>query len=149
MALPTTLSFNGLLVQLGDGANPETFASPAGFTDKAYKTKIATGSTDVPDADNPDLPMWQEIESKTISAEITGSGVLALADLSMWRAWYISGAYKNIRVVISSTAANGGGYDEMQALLTDFEVTAKKGEKCAVSVTIESSGVITFVPAVA
>ncbi len=147
MAATTTLSFNGLLVQLGNGANPEVFAAPAGFTDKAYKTKIATGSTDVPDATDPDLPMWQEIEAKTISAEVTGSGVLSMADLGAWRAWYLSGQPKNIRVVISSTAANGGGYDEFAAVLTDFEITAKKGEKCACSVTIESTGVIAFTPA--
>ncbi len=149
MALPTTLSFNSLVVAIGNGANPEVFAAPAGFTDKSYKTKIATGSTDVPDATNADLPMWQEIEAKTISGEITGSGVLAMADLPMWRAWYLSGQPKNVQVQFPGNAAAGGGNDEFAAVLTDFEITAKKGEKCAISVTIESTGAIVFTPAAA
>ena len=147
MALPTTVSFNSLIVALGNGMTPEVFAAPAGFTDKSYKTKIDTGSTDVPDATNADLPMWQEIEAKTISAEVTGSGVLAMADLPMWRTWYLSGAPKNVQITFPGNAAAGGGTDEFAAVLTNFEITAKKGEKCAISVTIESTGAIVFTAA--
>ena len=149
MALPNTVSFNSLTVALGNGATPEVFVAPAGFTDKSYKIKIATGSTDVPDATDADLPMWQEIEAKTISAELTGSGVLAMADLTMWRTWYLSGTPKNVQITFPGNLAAGGGVDQFAAICTDFEVTAKKGEKCAISVTIESTGAITNTPAAA
>ena len=147
--LPTTVSFNSLTVALGNAATPEVFSAPAGVTDKSYKIKIATGSTDVPDATNADLPMWQEIEAKTISAELTGSGVLAMADLAMWRAWYLSGTPKNVQITFPGNAAAGGGIDQFAAICTDFEVTAKKGEKCAISVTIESTGATPHTPAAA
>ncbi|MHB8283906.1 MAG: phage tail tube protein [Caulobacteraceae bacterium] len=140
MALPRTEGFAALLILLGNGATPEVFASPAGFTDKSFKRKADTGSTDVPDADDPSLPMYQEMEVKTLSFEVSGSGVLAMADLQTWETWFTSGAAKNIQIQINDTKANGGGYWAGQALLTDFEITAKKGEKCQISVTIGSTG---------
>ena len=72
-----------------------------------------------------------------------------MADLPMWRSWYLSGAPRNVQITFPGAAAAGGGYDQFSAVLTDFEITAKKGEKCAISVTIESTGAIAFTPAAA
>jgi hypothetical protein len=146
MALPRTLSFASLMVFLGDGATPENFDNVAAFTDKSVKFKLSTGSTEVPDADDPDLPMSEELEGKMLSLEVSGSGVLAMSDLALWRTWAMTGQPKNIRVMFNDTGANGGGYVQCPALLTDFSPGAKKGEKCSMSVTIASSAAFSWVP---
>lgn len=146
MAQARTASFATMKIWLGDGNTPENFENVGAFTDKSFKRKAATGSTDVPDVDNPDAPMWEEVEVKTLSFEFSGSGVLNKSDMPMWDAWYLGGMPKNVRVMRDYAGADGGGYFQGQALLTDFTETGKKGEKVSVSATISSTGAFSWVP---
>lgn len=148
MALATTLSFANFLVYLGDGATPENFytTSSAAFTDHSLKCKTSTGSTEVPDTGNPALPSVEELEAKMLSLEVAGSGVLDMLAVNDWVQWWIGGQPRDIRVMLNATGALGGGYFATQGILSDFSPGAKKGEKCSISVTIVSTGPITWTP---
>lgn len=147
MSLASTLSFSQFLIYLGDGGSPENFfsTSPAAFTKKSLKIKVATGSTEVPDTANLTLPSALEIEAKSISLEVSGDGVLDMSALGDWNTWLLAGTARDIRVMLNLAGASGGGYYACQALLTDFSPGATKGEKCTLSVTLNSTGLVSFV----
>lgn len=148
MAQASTLSFSNFRVYLGDGQSPENFSITqcAAFTERALKCKTDTGSTEVPDTSDADLPSVIELEAKTISLEVSGSGVLDMAAVDDWIQWWLAGEARSIRVMLNATGANGGGYFSTQGVLTDFSPGAKKGEKCSISVTITSTGPISWTP---
>lgn len=136
---PKTLPAGAFKVYLGDGAEPEVFAQPCGFTDKALNmTATATDTVVPPCPPDDDEAAWTERSVTALSAEVTGSGVLAMGGLATWRAWYLSGQSKNIRVEFDSDP--DGGYWQGAAILTAFNHTAARGGKAQVSVTMPSDG---------
>jgi len=147
MARPNTITFGKFLVLVGDGASPEVFAAPCGFTDRSLDMNSETNSTDVPDCDNPDAPVWSEKSIKTLSATVTGQGVLAQEAHATWREWFFSGAPRNVRVKIDLTGAQGGGYYEGSAILTQFKVDSSYGDKVKVSVTLNNNSEWTWTDA--
>ena len=138
MAKPKTLSFGAFLILIGDGGTPETFTAPCAFTEKSLTISTETTDLDVPDCDDPDAASWIERVATSKGAEVTGSGVLALADLDDWRGFI--GTTKTIRVQFDATLADNGGYYEGPAILSSFGVTAARRDKVQVSVTLVSAG---------
>jgi predicted secreted protein len=147
MAKPTTMNGSHLLIMLGDGASPETFAAPCGLTAKGINFSAATNDFNVPDCDDPDAPSWTERVVSALSAGITGSGVLAMESKDEWQDWFLSGASKNIQVSLDESLANGGGYFSLAAVLTTFNITGNQGEKATLEVEIASDGEVTWTAA--
>ena len=138
---PKTLPFGKFKVFVGDGATPtEGFDAPCGFTQKALQLSAETNTQAIPDCVDPDAPAWQAREVSTLSANVSGSGVIAMEDYETWRQWFLSAAGKNIRVQFDSAAANGGGYWQGRAVLTSLQHNANLGNKAELSVTMESDG---------
>ena len=144
MALPTTKSFGSFLVQVGNGGAPEVFAAPCGFTEKAFTLSADTSDTNIPDCDNPDLPTWKGRDIVSQSAEVSGQGVMAAEAMPTWRAWFLSGAGRNLRILISGSGASGGGYWAGSFKLTALELGATLGEKVKCNVTAVSDGAVTW-----
>ena len=152
MAKARTTSFSKFVVELGDNANPQGFVAPCGFVNKGFELTAQTSDVNVPDCDDPEAPAWVERGVTSLSAQVTGSGVAALESMATWRAWFMSGQAKTVRVNIDLPAADGGGYYEFPALLTTLSQTVQLGEngnKLQQSVTIQSSGQVAFTPAAA
>lgn len=150
MAKPTTLAFGSFKVFVGDGASPETFAAPCGFTQKSLNLTQATTSTLIPDCDDPTAPAWTEEGVTSLSAEITGSGILALESLDTWREWWESAADNNIRVQLDTTLANNGGYYQGPALLTSLSFSTAlnaDGNKVQIQVSIKNASEWTWTDA--
>ena len=149
MTKPTTTTFGKFLVEL-ETATPGTFAAPCGFTQKGFELTAATSETNVPDCDNPEAPAWVERGVTSFSAQITGSGVMAMGSLTTWREWFLSGAAKNVRVHVNESSANGGGHYDFAALLTNLGHSTQlgsDGNKVQQSVTIQSTGAVTWTAA--
>jgi hypothetical protein len=146
VAKPRTLRFGNFKVYVGDGADPEVFAAPCGFTSRALKISGASSSTVVDDCDDPNVTPWTESAVTSLSGQVTGSGVLAMASLSMWRGWI--GKPKNIRILFDDTGANGGGYYEGVGILVDLSLTGAQGSeggRTQISVQIDNDGEWTWV----
>ncbi|WAP67230.1 phage tail tube protein [Jiella pelagia] len=136
--LARTASFGAIQVLLGDGADPETFSAPCGFTSKSHTQTQAMNETAVPYCDDPDKPSEIERDVVSRSSAISGSGVMDQVSVATWQAWYDSGLQKNVKVIKpagSSTITTTQPYH-----LSSFEVTVEKGGKAAVSVQMESTG---------
>lgn len=148
MARPTTLKGSKVLIQLGDGASPEQFAAPCALTTKSISLDAASNDFNVPDCDDPDLPVWTERVVSALSAGVSGNGTLAMESFDEWRDWFLSGEARNIRVKFDASAVNNGGYFEMSAILSNLTLGGNQGELATVEVQIDSNGEVGWVDAV-
>lgn len=141
MAKPTTLPFSKLLILIGDGASPETFAAPCGLTSKGFDLSATSNGIEVPDCDDPDAPAWTERVVKALSGTVSGSGILAAESFEVWQDWALGGLTKNVRVQLDNA---GLGYYSGAFILSKFSLKAALGDKVQVDVALESDGQITF-----
>lgn len=147
MALATTVPFRFFKVMLGDGATTEVFTAPCGLTSNGIAFTTDTNSTVTPDCTNPDLPGWVERDVVSHSATISGAGVMAEESLDTWWAAYNTDASINARVQVDRPAPTGG-YWAGAFHVTRFEQTGTRGNRVAVTVALESTGAVAWVPAV-
>lgn len=147
MAKPTTLIGTHLYVKLGDGADPEVFTHPVMInTDRGFQLQSSGQSDMVYDPTEPDAPVWEDYYKTSMSAQITGSGVLDLASLSTFFDWHASDEAKNVQVWFGD--ANSDHIDG-PFKLTDFQVTAPGGtgrKTATVSITLKSAGPLVYTP---
>jgi hypothetical protein len=84
MAQPSTARFGKFRILLGSGTGPITYAAPCGFTSKSLTlTKDLTDVT-IPDCDDPDAVSWIGRDASTLSASVSGEGVLASESVETW-----------------------------------------------------------------
>lgn len=144
MAKPTTLAFGDFLIKLETSEGSGVFSAPCGLTSKGFNQTATTQETVVPDCDDPDAPADVERAIDALSREISGSGVLAMEARDTWQDYYDSGLKKKCRVYLDTTLANHGGYWEGYFVLTAFNVTATRGQKINIEVTMMSDGQIVW-----
>ncbi|BBF93381.1 phage tail tube protein [Blastochloris tepida] len=147
MAKPTTAAATKLIILLGNGASPEVFAAPCGLVSKGISFAAASGETTVPDCDNPDAPAWVERVVQSLSATVTGEGVLAFESLEIWNAWFFSGLAKTCRIKLDLPGAVGGGYFFAPFILSQFQINGQNGQKVQVSVQLQNDGQVQWVDA--
>lgn len=143
MAKPTTQRWSKLLIYVGDGASPEDFESQVcGLTSKGIEFSTETGDSVVPDCDDPDLPTWVERVPRSLTASVSGQGVMAEETVDEWRDWFLSGAAKNARIALELTTP---GYFYGSFVMTAFSLTGNEGDgKIGINVTMQSDGQIAW-----
>lgn len=141
MARPVTMKFGKFFVRLSDGATPPVFAAPCGFTQKSFSRSKTLSSVNVPDCDNPDAAAWEERDVQSMSATISGSGVLAKEALPVWEAALVSTDSVECEVELEFPDGTSSVYTGLFHL-ESFEVTGSQGERVQVSVTMQSDGEI-------
>ncbi|HWA22329.1 MAG TPA: phage tail tube protein [Caulobacterales bacterium] len=145
MAQAKTVKGSQLLILVGDGGSPETFAHPCLInSSRGIQFSAETNSANVPDCDDPDAIQWTEVDKKSLSAGVTGAGTLNATDSETFFDWFKSADTKTVRVKKNVTGANGGGYWEGEFHLTQYEENGNIGEKVQCSITLVSSGAITW-----
>lgn len=144
MARPTTIKGSKFLIELGDGASPETFDAPCALTTKGINFSAATNEFNVPDCNEPDAAVWTERVVSALSAGVTGSGTLAMESLAVWRDWFLSALEKNIRVRVVDDAGVQPGYFALSSVLTSFNIGANQGELATIEVEMSSNGEVTW-----
>jgi Phage tail tube protein len=147
MAQPTVFNGSKLYISLGDGGSPEVYTTPCGLTSRGLTLTKDTNDTPIPDCDDPDAPVWVGRSVTTLSGEATGSGVLAAEALPVWQDAFNSTVAVSARIGINAPPANNGGYYQGMMHLTSFGLTGDLGEKVQVAVTLQSDGILTWVPA--
>ncbi|MCB1394388.1 phage tail tube protein, partial [Nitrobacter sp.] len=100
MAKPTTARFGKFRVLLGDGADPEVFTAPCGFTSKSLALSKNLTDVNLPDCDDPDAAAWVGRDVQSLSAQITGEGVLAVESVQKWQAAFDNTESINVKVEI-------------------------------------------------
>ncbi|WP_315759306.1 MULTISPECIES: phage tail tube protein [unclassified Bradyrhizobium] len=136
MAKAQTLPFSKFLVSLGDGNSPEVFSAPCGLNSRSYNRAAATNETNVPDCEDPDAPSWLNRDIVSMSASISGAGVVADEDYDTWELWMNSGATKNVKVKLGNRESIG------PYKCTKLNVTGQRGQRVTFDVTLDSDGEI-------
>lgn len=133
-----------LLVKIGDGntvPGPETFTAWCTINaDRGIAFSSDTTDQSIPDCDDPDLLDWAAREKASLSAQITGSGVLNTPDVAEFYDYYTSPDARNCLVVVDVPALEGGFQFAGKFHLTAFEITGTRGEKMQASLTFDSDG---------
>ncbi|MFE1602103.1 phage tail tube protein [Methylobacterium sp. ID0610] len=147
MTEAATLPFSGVSVKLESPTQAGTFEAPVGLTERSVSFSKETNSVAIPDSVNEDLAPFvaRDVVSKSVS--IAGKGVMARQSLGRWRAAFEADAPVRTRVTVAGTAAESGGHWEGLFHLTGFEVGAIRGERCTVTVALQSSGPVPFTAA--
>lgn len=88
MATPVTARFGKFRVLLGNSAVPVVYAAPCGFTSKSLALSKSLSEVSLPDCDEPDAPIVIGRDVESISASVSGEGVLAASAVITWLAAY-------------------------------------------------------------
>ena len=137
-----------LIVQLGDGGDPETFAHTCGANTFGITMTNNLGENIILDCDNPlDIPaaIVRHLESQDTS--VTISGMVTTEAWPTWRAWADGGTEKNIKLILDESAANNGGFYTLPAYLQGLELTKENSGKVKFSATISGAGQRTWTDA--
>ena len=143
MAQPTVLPGTKLLILVGDGGSPEVFASPCGLTTKGITFSASTNSTLIPDCADPEAPAWEAKDVNALSAQVTGSGVMAVESFDVWNDWFQKATLANCQIVLDDPML---GQWEGQFVLTSLKYDGVRGQKVTVDVTMDNSGEVLWVP---
>ncbi|MGQ3486119.1 phage tail tube protein [Roseovarius pacificus] len=130
-----------LVIQLGDGGSPETFAHTCGANTFGVTLTNNLGENTVLDCDNPlDVPaaIVRHLESQDTSVTITG--MVTTAAWPTWRGWADDGSEKNIKILLDESAANNGGFWTLPALLQQLELGKENSGKVTFTATISGAG---------
>nr|DAE48850.1 MAG TPA: major tail protein [Caudoviricetes sp.] len=141
MAKPVTARFGKFLVLLGDGATPEVFSMPCGFTSKSFSLSNNLTDVEIPDCDDPDAPFAVARDIQSYSATISGEGVLAAEAVPTWSAarQNMDGVNCRVEIEFSSGKLVYAGAFKFE----NFELGAESGGRVTINVTMQSDGEIT------
>lgn len=84
MTQPTTARFGKFRVFLGDASSPIVYTAPCGFTSKSLTLSKNLSEVTIPDCDDPDAPFWVARDTQSLTAEISGEGVMASQSIDSW-----------------------------------------------------------------
>lgn len=142
MAQPTTARFGAMVISIGDGASPETFTAPCGFTSKSLTLSKNLQEINLPDCDDPDAAAWVGRDVQSMTATVSGEGVLAEESLVTWKEFFESTASKNVRIKITTS----GGYIQYDGAmhLESLAHSAEQGGRVTLNVTLQSDGEMTI-----
>ncbi|ACA20246.1 conserved hypothetical protein [Methylobacterium sp. 4-46] len=154
MTEAATLPFSGVSVKLESPDRAGTFEAPVGLTERSVSFSKETNSVAIPDAVNEDAAPFVARDVVSKSVTISGKGVMARQSLGRWRAAFEADGPVRTRVDVAGdgtggagTGAGGAGHWEGLFHLTSFEVGAIRGERCTVTVALQSSGPVPFTAA--
>lgn len=147
MAQPTTVRFGKMRILLGDGGSPEEFTAPCGLTTKALTITKNLAEEAIPDCDDPDAPNWLARDVQTMSAGITGEGLLAMESEAIWNAAAFSTEPLNVRLEIAFTA--GTRVYEGAFHIDSFTPTGAQGARITSAISMQSDGIVStsWIPA--
>jgi len=139
MAQATTYPYSKFLVKIGNGATPEVFSDPCGLTSKGLTRTANMNDTNVPDCSNPDLPSWLGRDVVSYQGSIAGAGVVAKESYDLWEDWWNDGVTRNVKIELGTPPEFAW---TMPAKLQEIAITAERGQKVNMAVTIVSDGAI-------
>lgn len=126
-----TLRFGAGILFVEDPTTPDTYIKLIGFTQMNLSRKKSTGTTVVPDADDPDAAAWEETDTTSLGWSISTQGVCAATQIALLDTLSEAGTSSKIRWDLKG-AGTGAGTPKRRysgrAVLT-HDVTGQRGER--------------------
>lgn len=143
MAQPTVLPGTKLLILIGNDASPEVFAEPCGLTTKSFDMNASTNTTLIPDCADPEAPAWEAKDVNSLSAQVSGQGVMAVESFDVWNDWFLSAIGKQCQIKLDNSEL---GQYEGEFILSAFKLGGTRGQKVTVDITLVNNGAVTWNP---
>ncbi|TPJ76192.1 hypothetical protein FJ422_30365 [Mesorhizobium sp. B2-6-3] len=145
MAAPTTIKGGKVKVMLGDGASPELFAVPCGFTSRSMTLTKALNEFQLPDCDDPDAIDWLGRDATSLSMSISGEGVLASESVETWLdAWEsVDSMHVKVEWEFPTKTITWTGSMHIET----FAATAPNAQRATANVSMQSDGAMVRVVA--
>jgi len=140
MATPTTARFGKFRVLL-DLAGTGTYSAPCGFTSKSLSLNKSLSEVSIPDCDDPDLPIVIGRDVESISASVSGEGVLAANAVETWLTAYESTDSVAVKVEVEFSTGTVTWTGSMH--VESLEIGAEQGGRVTLSVSMQSDGALT------
>lgn len=147
MVKAITVSFSKFKVKIGDGADPEVFSAPCGFTSRAFNRSKSLNETNVPDCDDEDAPSWTERDVVALTWSVSGQGVMAAQSVALWDAAYESTESISVMVEIDYPAPVGTVSYKGKAHVESIEDNGEKGQRVLRNISMQSDGPLVRTPA--
>lgn len=137
MAAPITARFGKFRVLL-DLAGLGTYAAPCGFTSKSFTLTKSLSEVSLPDCDDSDLPIVLGRDVESISASVSGEGVLSASAVETWLDAYEStdSVAVKIEIEFSTGIVTWTGRMHVESL----EIGAEQGGRVTLNVSMQSDG---------
>jgi len=138
LAVPVTAKFGKFRVMLStDGV---TYAAPCGFTSKSLSLSKSLSEVSIPDCLDPDAPMTIARDIESISASISGDGVLAAESVLTWIDAYedTGSTYVKVEIEFSTGTITWTGLMHLESI----ELGAEQGGRATISVSMQSDGAL-------
>lgn len=141
MAAPVTARFGKFTVSLESYDSPSVFIAPCGFTSKSLTFTKNLSEVSIPDCDDPDAPIALGRDVQSVSASITGQGVLAAESVQDWEAFRdsVESRAAEIEIEFSTGTLTYTGLFQLESIAFG----AEQGGRVTIDVTMQSDGEIT------
>ncbi len=141
----TPIRFGAGTLYVEDPATPGTYIKLIGYTQLSLAYKKSTGTTVVPDPDDPDAAAWEVTDTTSLGWSIGGQGVCAAEQLPLLDTlsqrgtsvpirWDVAGAGKGVGTPKRRYAGN--------AVIT-HDITGQRGERYQVKLDGTGDGPLT------
>jgi hypothetical protein len=138
MAVATTIKGGKVRVLLGDGASPEVFAAPCGFTSRSVSLNKALNDFQIPDCLDPDKIDWLGRDAVSLSMTVSGEGVLASESVETWLDAFEDVDSVSVKIEWEFPAKTITWTGLMH--LESFEVSAENSQRATANVSLQSDG---------
>lgn len=147
MAKGSPIFFNKLALLITNGGTPPEFNAWCGITSLTKTTNKETGTVNMPDCDDPDLPGWLTIYLISNQLVVSGTGTAALESFKDFEAWDRVSDKRDVQFLMDLPAQQGGGKYEGPALLTQWEVAGENRAPATFSFAVTFDGQPNWIPA--
>lgn len=141
MAQPTTARFGKFKVYLGDASSPIVYTSPCGFTSKSLTLTKNLNEVNIPDCDDPDAVAWVGRDAQSLSASVSGEGVLASESVEDWLDAWEDADSVPVKVEIEFAVKTITWTGHMH--VATFTTGAEQGGRVTANVEMQSDGELT------
>lgn len=138
MAPPVTARFGKFRVLLGDGADPIVYTAPCGFTSKSLTLTKELTDVNLPDCDDPDAVAWVGRDASSLSASVSGEGVMASQSVETWLDAFENVESIPVKIEVEFPAKTITWTGLMH--ISTFTAGAEQGGRATANVEMQSDG---------